>query len=103
MFCVIGSEAAVGFAASVEDALRIGVAGDIAAPGAASLPATACDEDAAEGAESSAPQPLNAKVASATKAENRAATRASLVRPLSLLMFCIQFVKADAVSNPFKK
>lgn len=95
MFWVIGSEAAVGFAASVEDASSIAAAGAIAASGAASLWATAGDEDVAEGAESSAPQPLNATVASAT--------RAALARRLSLLMFASSFVKADAVSNPFKK
>ncbi|WP_157763815.1 hypothetical protein [Paraburkholderia aromaticivorans] len=95
MSCVIGSDAAAGFAASVEDALRIGAAGDVAAAGAASLLATAGDEEAADGAESSAPQPLNAKVASATNA--------ALARGVSLLMSASGFVMAGAVSNPFKK
>ncbi|MFM0555342.1 hypothetical protein P0D69_30860 [Paraburkholderia sediminicola] len=75
--------------------MSIGIAGELAAFGAASLFATAGVEDAADGAESSAPQPLNAKVASATKA--------ALARHFSLLMSASGFVKADAVSNPFKK
>ena len=95
MFCVIGSEAAAGSAASVEDALRIGVAGAAAAFGAASLFAAAGVVDDADGAESFAPQPLNAKVASATKT--------ALATRLFCPMSTSSLVKADAVSNPFKK
>lgn len=95
MFCVIGSEAAAGSAASGEDALSVGVAREAAAFGAASLFATAGVEEAADGAESSAPQPLNAKVVSATKAAH--------ARRWFLLMSASRFVKAGAVSNPFKK
>ena len=95
MFCVIGSDAAAGFAAGVEDALSIGAAGDIAASDATSLLATGGVEDSADGAESSAPQPLNARVASATKA--------ALARRVSLLMSAPGVVNAGAVSNPFKK
>ncbi|HYS67612.1 MAG TPA: hypothetical protein VEN30_27875 [Paraburkholderia sp.] len=78
--------------------MSIAVAGVVAALCAASLFATVGDEDAEvveAGAESSAPQPLNVNVASATKA--------ALARRLSLLMSASSFVKADAVSNPFKK
>ncbi|PRY08258.1 hypothetical protein [Paraburkholderia sp. BL25I1N1] len=95
MFCVIGSEAAAGSAASGEDALSSGVAGEPAVFDAMSLFATAGVEEAAGGVESSAPHPLNAKVASATKA--------ALARRLFLLMSATRFVKAGAVSNPFKK
>jgi hypothetical protein len=97
MFCTIGSDAAAAeFAAVIEGgALVAVVAGGIAASGAAPLLATAGAEDAADGAASSGPQPLNTKVASATKA--------TLARPMSLLMSASSFVKADAVSNPFEK
>lgn len=65
MLCVIASDAAAGSAASSADALGTPVAGLTTELCAASLLATLGDEDA--DAESSAPQPLNAKVASATK------------------------------------
>jgi len=57
--------------------------------------ADAADEDALADVESSAPQPPSAKVASATNMKTR--------RRFSLLMSASCFVKADAVSNPFKK
>ena len=69
--------------------------------GAASLSATRGAEDVdvvvavAVDGESSAPQALNAKLASASSA--------MLARRLSLLMSASGFVKASAVSNPFKK
>ena len=67
MFCVIGSDAAAGSAASGADALSIAAAGAVVALCAATLLAAVGDEDVEAEPESSAPQPLNAKVASATK------------------------------------
>ena len=95
MFSTMGSDAAAGSTAGIEAGLNMAVADGIAAPGAAPLLATSGDEEAADGAASSAPQPLNAKVASATKA--------TLARPISLFMFASSFVKAHAVSDPFEK
>jgi hypothetical protein len=95
MFCVIGSDAAAGFAASGADASSITAADKLAGRCAASLAVTPGEEEVAVGAESSAPQALNVKVASAIKA--------TLARRLSLFMFASVFVKAGAVSIPFKK
>ncbi|MGF6898999.1 hypothetical protein [Paraburkholderia sp. GAS348] len=53
------------------------------------------DEDTDAEVESSAPQPLNANVASATKT--------ALARRVSVRMAASQFVTADAVSIPFEK
>lgn len=97
MFCAIGSDALAGFAAKGAEAS--GSAADNAAGrGAASL-ATPGDEDVdaevAVDGESSAPQALNASVVSAS--------RAALARRLSLLMSASGFVRAGAVSIPFKK
>jgi hypothetical protein len=100
MFCAIGSDAAAGFAASAAGASG-SAADEIAGRGAASLSATRGAEDVdvvvavAVDGESSAPQALNAKLASAISA--------MLARRLSLLMSASGFVKASAVSNPFKK
>jgi len=52
-------------------------------------------EGAAFGAESSAPQPVNASMA--------IDITTTLAKLLSLLMSASSFLKADAVSNPFKK
>jgi hypothetical protein len=93
MFCVIASDAAAGSAARGADALGMPVAGLTAGICAASLLATLGDDGA--DAESSAPQPLNAKVASATKTV--------VARSAFLFMSASSFVMADAVSNPFKK
>ena len=71
MFCVIGSDAAAGSAASGADALGIAAAGAVVALCATALSAlfsAVSDEDVEAEPESSAPQPPNAKVASATKA-----------------------------------
>jgi hypothetical protein len=95
MFCVIGSDAAAGFAASGADASSLAAADEVAGRCAASLSATPGDEDATVGAESSAPHALNAKVASAIKA--------ALARRFSLCMIASGIVKAGAVSIPFKK
>jgi hypothetical protein len=94
MFCEIASDARAGSAASVDDALR-GNAGEDAAGVAALFATTPGDEDALADAESSAPQPASANVASATNS--------APMRRMSLLMSASSFVKADAVSNPFKK
>jgi hypothetical protein len=100
MFCAIGSDAAAGFAASGADASG-SAAVKVAGRGAASLSATRGAEDVdvvvavAVDGESSAPQALNAKLVSASNA--------MLARRLSLLMAASGFVKASAVSNPFKK
>jgi hypothetical protein len=82
MFCAIGSDVAAGFAASGAEASG-GAAGKVAGRGAASLSATRgaeedIDVDVAADGESSAPQALNAEVASASNA--------ALARRLSLLM-----------------
>ncbi len=97
MFCVIASEAANGFSASGVDA-----ADDVPAFCATSLLFAIVGDDDAEvveavaaGGESSAPQPLNAYVASAINS--------ALARRLSLLMSASGFLKADAVSNPSEK
>jgi len=101
MFWVMASDAAAGSAASGADALSISAAGAIVALFAATLFAAVGDEDvddveAVEGeAESSAPQPLNVKVASATKA--------AIAKRVSLLMSASSSVMADAVSIPFEK
>ncbi len=102
MFCVIASDARAGSAASVDDLFSVAAAGKVAEDAAAVTALLAAlfavtpdDEDASVDAESSAPQPLSAKVASATNS--------ALARRLSLLMSASSFVKADAVSNPFKK
>jgi len=98
MFWVMASDAAAGSAASGADALSISAAGAIVALCAATLFAAVGDEDveAVEGeAESSAPQPLNVKVASATKA--------AIAKRVSLLMSASSSVMADAVSIPFEK
>ena len=68
MFCVIGSDAAAGSAASGADALSIAAAGAVVALCATALFSAVGDEDVEAEPESSAPQPPNAKVASATKA-----------------------------------
>lgn len=114
MFCVIGSDAtaaaalalafafaatfAFAFAASVEDVLRIGVAGKAAcwaeSPSAAVMPLED-DEGAAFDVESSGPQPVNISTA--------IEINTTLAKLLSLLMSASSFVKANAVSNPFKK
>ncbi|MFM0645858.1 hypothetical protein PQR14_16155 [Paraburkholderia bryophila] len=109
MFCAIGSDAAAAalvlafafafaFAPSVEDVLRIGAAGKAARWGASPLAAVMPLEDA-EGAvfdaESSAPQPVNTRTA--------IEITTMLAKLLSFLMSASSFVKADAVSNPFKK
>jgi hypothetical protein len=83
----------------------MGAAGDDSARcGAALLSATPGDDDVGDvgdvgdvavDAESSAPQPFNAKVASAINAP--------LARRVCLLMSASVFMKAGAVSNPFKK
>ncbi|CAE6728309.1 hypothetical protein R69927_05576 [Paraburkholderia domus] len=93
MLCVIASDAAAGLAASGTDALSIAAAGAMGAACTALLLAVFTDEDA--GAESSAPQPFNAKVASATKT--------AVAKSEFLLMSASSVVMADAVSNPFKK
>ena len=67
MFCVIGSDVAAGSAASGAGALSIAAAGAVVALCAAALFPAVGDEDVELEPESSAPQPLNAKVASATK------------------------------------
>jgi len=95
MFCVIGSDAAAGFAANGADASSIAAAEEFDGRCAASLSATPGDAELAVCVESSAPQALNAKVATAIKA--------ALARRLSLFMFASGFVKAGAVSIPFKK
>lgn len=104
MFRAIGSDAAaaalaLALAASVEDVLRIGVAGKAAARWAVSPLAAVIPLEDAEGAafdaESSAPQPVNASSA--------IELTTTLAKLLSLLMSASSFVKADAVSNPFKK
>jgi hypothetical protein len=113
MFCMIGSGAAAGPAASDADALNLSVAGLIAELCAASLLATTgdkgaiaalcatsllagvVDEDEDEGAASSAPQPLSVEVAIATKMV--------ITRRVSFLMSASNLVMADAVSNSFKK
>ncbi|MFM0281478.1 hypothetical protein P0D75_26035 [Paraburkholderia sediminicola] len=78
MFWMMASDAAAGSAASGADALSIPAAGAIVALCAATLLAVTGDEDVEAEAESSAPQPLNAKVASATKT--------TLARRVSVLM-----------------
>ncbi len=78
MFCVIGSDAAAGPAASGADALSIPATGTVVAFCATALLAAVGDEDVEAEPESSAPQPLNAKVASATKT--------ALARRVSVLM-----------------
>lgn len=68
MFWVMASDAVAGSAASGADALSIPAAGTVVALcAAAALLVVPGDEDVEAGAESSAPQPLNAKVASTTK------------------------------------
>lgn len=94
MFCVIASDARAGSDASVAEALR-GDVGEESAGLAALFATTPGDEDALLDAESSAPQPFSANVASATNS--------APARRLSLLMSASSFVRADAVSNPFKK
>ena len=106
MFCVIASEASAGSAASVAELFGIAAADKVADDAAAvtallatllaaRFAATSGAEDASVDAESSAPQPLSADVASATNS--------APARRLSLLMSAPGSVKADAVSNPFKK
>jgi hypothetical protein len=95
MFCVIGSDAAAGFAASVVDASGNAAADNAAGCCCALLSATGGDEDVAVTLESSAPQALNAKVASAIDA--------MLASRLLLLMSASGFLKTGAVSIPFKK
>ena len=65
MFCVIASDARAGSAASVAEALG-GDVGEESAGLAALFATTPGDEDALLDAESSAPQPFSANVASAT-------------------------------------
>jgi hypothetical protein len=101
MFCVIGSDAPTGFAASGAEASGMGNAADDGARCcAASLAPMPDDDDVVvdvpTDAESSAPQPFNDKVASAINA-------APLARRVSVLMSASVFVRAGAVSNPFKK
>ena len=94
MVCITGSDAAAGSAANGADASGTNAAGDAGALCcAASLAAKPCDEDddVAEdvvGAESSAPQPVNA----ALNAKVAHATTAALARRLSLLIFASIFV-----------
>ncbi|SIT35518.1 hypothetical protein BN2475_50070 [Paraburkholderia ribeironis] len=98
MDCAIGSDAAAGFAASEADGVDASgstAADEVAGRGAAWLSVTPGDEDVVVGAESSAPQPLSANVASAIDA--------MLATHLSLLMLHPVLVKAGAVSIPFKK
>lgn len=108
MFCVIGSDAAAAaalafaatfaFAASVEDLLRIGVADKAACWAASPLAAVMPledDEGAAFDVESSGPQPVNTSTA--------IEITTTLAKLLSLLMSASSFVKANAVSNSFKK
>ena len=98
-FCVMASDVRAGFAASADDAFGIAAADNAAEDGASSDASTFDEEDALADAESSAPQPLNAHV----NAHVASATKKALTRRLSLLMSASGFVKADAVSNPFKK
>ncbi|MFT4064580.1 hypothetical protein [Paraburkholderia sp.] len=107
MFCAIGSEAALalfaaslmpgveapGSAATAEGAGDVAVA--VAGGGAASLAAEFVVEGVLADDPSSAPQPFNAIVASASKV--------ALAMSLVFLMSASGSVKADAVSNPFKK
>ena len=103
MFGVMASDASAGFAASVEDAFGIAAADNAAEDGASSDAPTFDEEDALADAESSAPQPLNAPVNAPVNAHVASATNRAFTRRLSLLMSASGFVKADAVSNPFKK
>ena len=102
-FCVMASDARAGFAASADDAFGIAAADNAAEDGASSDASTFDEEDALADAESSAPQPLNAHVNAPVNAHVASATKRALTGRLSLLMSASGFVKADAVSNPFKK
>lgn len=109
MFSMTGSDAATGSAATGvdgADASGTSAAGEVGALcRAASFAAMPCDaddevaDDVADGVESSAPQPLRAKL----DAIVAIATKAALATRLSLFIAASIFVKAHAVSNPFKK
>ena len=118
MVCATGSEAAAGSAAKAADGANGAEGADAAGTNAAieagvlcctaSLAALTCDEDdevaegvedMAGGAESSAPQALKPML----DAIVAMASKAALPRHLSLFISASVFVKARAVSNPFKK